>query len=118
MKAFKSIISVIIVVILLVFVLQNGGELSKPAIFHLDLYIVNLSSGPLPLYSIILAIFILGLLISGVMGWATRIRLRSENKRLNRLYLEKDREVNDLRNLPVTEDESGDKDALPSSSGK
>jgi uncharacterized integral membrane protein len=103
MKAIKSILSVIIVVLILIFVLQNSAELSKNVSFHLNLYLKDVSPGELPLYSALLCSFFLGVCFGGVLGLANRLRHRAQFRKLNRLIVEKDRELNSLRNLPVME---------------
>jgi putative membrane protein len=106
MRIFKNVLLSLVAVLLFVFVLQNGGELTKPVDFSLDLWVKDLSLGPSPLYSVLLVTFFLGLLISGVLGLIHHLRRRAEYKRVNRLLIEKDQELNSLRNLPVLEGES------------
>jgi putative membrane protein len=106
MKYVKNILLLIVVVLLVVFVLQNGKQLTEPVHFRLGLYLKAISTGPAPLYSVLLLAFFLGLLIGAVLGWIHRLRRRAEVRRLNRLLMEKDRELNSLRNLPVLEGEA------------
>lgn len=115
MKYVKNVLLLLVVVLLVIFVLQNGEQLTKPVDFRLDLYVEEVSLGPSPLYSVLLITFFTGLLISGVLGWIQRLRRRAENKRLNRLLMEKDRELNSLRNLPVLEGESQAEEASSAS---
>jgi len=103
MNLIKSITFFVIMVLLLIFVIQNGGVLSSPVSFEMDLFVKDFSTGPVPLYSVLLVAFCSGLLISGLWGLVHRWRLRSQNRQMNRLLAERERELNSLRNLPVLE---------------
>lgn len=118
MNLLKSIILFIVVVLLLIFVIQNGGVLSSPLSFRMDLFVKDFSTGPVPLYSVLLIVFCFGLLISGLWGWVHRLRLRSQNRQVTRLLQERERELNSLRNLPVLEvQESGAGQTVPERQG-
>ncbi len=103
MKAIKSLVSLLVVALLLVFVLQNSEVLSTPISLTLDLFMKDLSPGPLPLYVLLFLFFFVGLILSGTMALVDRVRSRAQLRRLNRALDEKERELNSLRNLPVLE---------------
>ncbi len=103
MRSIKSVLSLLVVALLLVFVLQNGGVLGKQEQFRLDLLLRDFSPGPVPLYGVLLLAFVLGFCIGGTWWLGNHLRLRAQFKRVNRLLVEKGRELNSLRNLPVLE---------------
>ncbi len=118
MNLLRSIILFIAVILLLIFVIQNGGVLSSPVSFQMDLFVKDFSTGPVPLYSVLLLVFCSGLLISGLWGLVHRLRLRSQNRQVSRLLQERERELNSLRNLPVLEaQETGTGQPLPERQG-
>lgn len=103
MKILRSVAGAVIAVVILVFILQNGQELVEPVDFRLDLALVDLSPGQVPLYSILITLFFAGVLISAVVAWVHHFRLRRRFKRLIKELEEKERELDSLRNLPVLE---------------
>jgi len=72
----------------------------------------------LPLYGVLLFAFLLGFCIGGTWWLVNHLRLRAQFKRVNRLLMEKERELDSLRNLPVLEGQFPAKEetrsALPS----
>jgi putative membrane protein len=105
MRTVKTLLLLLLVVLIFIFVNQNLEELARSVHFRLNLYVIDLSPGALPMYAVLLITFLLGLLISGVVGMIRRIRLKSQCKRLRRILDEKEKELNSLRNLPVLEGE-------------
>ena len=101
MKAIKAAVIIIIILVVFIFTLQNHEALKIPVGFKLNLHLKTFEIGPLPLYGVMLFFLFIGVLTMGVIGWIQRMQLRAQARRLNKLLIEKDRELNSLRNLPV-----------------
>ena len=106
MRVIRGFLTLLVVVVLLVFVIQNGGVLASNVTLRLDLFLSDLSPQPVALYGLLLIAFLVGLMLGGTWWLATHLRLRSQFRRLSRLLAEKERELNSLRNLPVLEAET------------
>jgi lipopolysaccharide assembly protein A len=124
MRVIRGVLTLLFVVVLLVFVIQNGGVLASSVALRLDLFLSDLSPQPVALYGLLLIAFLVGLILGGTWWLATHLRLRSQFRRLTRLLAEKERELNSLRNLPVLEAEppvresvAGAPQALPPNGG-
>jgi uncharacterized integral membrane protein len=106
MKTVKAIAVVLLFVLMVIFVAQNDDKLSIPVDFQLNLYIKDINTGQIPLYSILLLCFFGGIFITGIVAWIHLIRLKGQVKRLTKDLQEKEKELNSLRNLPVLEKEA------------
>lgn len=115
MKVVKNVLLIILVVLIFIFTIQNRETLSGPFSFRLNLYVIDLSTGTMPLYSIILISFFSGLLLSAVLGWFHRLKLRVQYRTTKSLLDKREQELNSLRNLPVleTQHQSQDEPANP-----
>ncbi|MBP1739029.1 MAG: hypothetical protein H6Q48_1322, partial [Deltaproteobacteria bacterium] len=56
------------------------------------------------LYEIVIVTYLLGVLSIGLYGITERFRLKKKIKVLTRTLEEREKEVNNLRNLPITSD--------------
>ena len=124
MRVIRGFLTLLFVVVLLVFVIQNGGVLASSVTLRLDLFLSDLSPQPVALYGLLLIAFLVGFILGGTWRLATHLRLRSQFRRLHRILAEKERELNSLRNLPVLEAEpqfrdsaAGASQALPPNGG-
>ena len=106
MKMFKMTFISLCMVVVLIFIIQNTQELAKGITLKLDLFIVDVGSGSIPLYSLIFLCFFTGILLTGSYSMYGRYRLKSHNKTLQRSLVERERELNSLRNLPVIQSEA------------
>ncbi len=110
LKAFVVSAAVALAVI---FMIQNIEPLSHPLALRLNLYFVNLESTPYPTYLIILLGFFFGLLAASLVGILERLRLRKQVKDKGKEIDRLNNEINSLRNLPVNENNSVQKQAPP-----
>ncbi|MGE5843143.1 MAG: LapA family protein, partial [Deltaproteobacteria bacterium] len=62
------------------------------------------TTADITLYEIIIVTYLLGVLSIGLYGIAERFRLKKRIKVLTRTLEEREKEVNGLRNLPITSD--------------
>jgi uncharacterized integral membrane protein len=93
--------------IVVVLIVQNHEAMSTQVAFrvHLDLLSFNHESPEMTVYHIVTIAFLFGVIISGIYGIVERFRLKKEIKDLKITTREKDKELNSLRNLPITTDD-------------
>lgn len=109
MKHFKFILAIIILLAVLIIIVQNDKALSESVVFKLDLLSIHWRSSPISIYYIVTIAFLFGVLITGLFGIIERFRLKKEIRLLTTASEAKDRELNSLRNLPITEEEEGER---------
>ena len=68
MRFLKVIVSVIIVLLALVFIIENLETLKHAVTLKLDLYLVNLQSPPVPIWVLILFCFFVGAFTAALYG--------------------------------------------------
>ena len=107
MAYIKALIVSAIVAFAIVFMIQNIEALSHPLALRLDFYVVKMQTTPYATYIVLILSFFAGLLIASALGVAERMKLKKqlraskkEEKRLNK-------ELDSLRNLPITNQEMG-----------
>ncbi len=106
MRVLRSILLVVLIGLMLVFVLQNSSELVRPVEIKLDLFLKDLSPGPVPQYGLVLGALLAGILIGGIWGLLQQLGLRSRLRETKKLLKERESELDSLRNLPVVETSS------------
>jgi uncharacterized integral membrane protein len=109
MKHIKFILSIIIIIALIIFFVQNHSAFSTSVEFRLDLFSFHFKSVGMNIYYIIGISFLLGVFITGLCGITERFQLKKQIKTLTAISKEKDKELNSLRNLPITSDNIGSK---------
>ena len=107
MKHIKFILLIIIIIALIIFFVQNHSTFSTNVEFRLDLFSFHYKSSGINIYYIIGISFLLGVLITGLCGIVERFQLKRQIKTLTTIKNEKDKELNSLRNLPITSDNVG-----------
>jgi biopolymer transport protein ExbB/TolQ len=65
------------------------------------------TTSPVSIYIIVFFTFLLGVVLTGLYGVVDRFRIKKKIRVLTRELQEKDRELNSLRNLPITSDDVG-----------
>lgn len=98
----KVIVLSAVVALSIIFMIQNITPLSHPLGIRLNLFFVNWESTPYPTYLVILLAFFVGLLSASLVGISERWRLRRQVKAQVRKTEDLRKELNSLRNLPVT----------------
>jgi uncharacterized integral membrane protein len=115
MRIIKSVASLLLVAVLLIFVMQNSAALVAPVTLQMDLWVRDFSPGPIPVYGVLLFSFAGGLLLGGFWALGQRIRVRRQLREMQRLVTEKEKELTSLRNLPMLEDKlQGNVETQPS----
>jgi uncharacterized integral membrane protein len=103
MRIIRSILWLLVVVLLLVFVVQNNDELGKGVSLRMTLFVQEIPVGVIPMYGVMIFCLLAGLLLGGGWGVFQQLRLRGQLRRAVRLLSEKEKELDSLRNLPVLE---------------
>ena len=102
MKYIKFLVYALIIFVVVVLLVENHEAFNTKVIFKADLVFGKYESPEISIYIISAIAFILGLIITWVFFLLERLQLRKQIKRLRNEIKEKDKELNSLRNLPIT----------------
>jgi len=102
MKYLKLIIVILFLLLVVILAVQNYAALSTPVSFRINLIFAKYESSGIPLSLVSVITFLIGMLSTGLYGMIERFRFKKQIKALTRAVNEKDKELNSLRNLPVT----------------
>jgi hypothetical protein len=106
MTHLKAIVFILIGLAAIVLVVQNNAALSTTVKFRMNLYFFQeRMTSDITLYEIVMVTYLIGVLSIGLYGIAERFRLKKKIKVLTRTLEEREKEVNNLRNLPITSDQ-------------
>ncbi|MGD9031738.1 MAG: LapA family protein [Desulfobacteraceae bacterium] len=105
MKHLKFILAIILMLFVVIVIVQNHGAMSEQVAFKVDLRFIKYTTSAMSLYFIVTIAFLFGVLVTGFYGIIERFRLKGEIKTLVSTSREKDKELNSLRNLPITSDD-------------
>jgi uncharacterized integral membrane protein len=100
MSLVKWILSLLIAIALAVLFAQNSGQ-------SVDLRLFGREFLDIPLYYVIAGSFLMGILVSIILGSVREIRLRGRIRSLDRTVKEKDGELTELRTLPLQDLDDG-----------
>ncbi len=105
MTHLKAIVFILIGLAVIVLVVQNNAALSTTVKFRMNpLFFDERMTSDITLYEIVIVTYLIGVLSIGLYGIAERFRLKKKIKVLTRTLEEREKEVNNLRNLPITSD--------------
>ena len=102
MKTLKTVILGVLIVLFILFVVQNYPTLSQSQTLKLNLLLTTLETPPLMLALMLTACFVLGFFVAFLIGYAQRRRLRKDLRQVNQRLSRTEEELNQLRNLPIT----------------
>jgi len=103
MTHLKAIVFILIGLAVIVLVVQNNAALSTTVKFRLNPYFFQeKTTSEITLYEVVIVTYLVGVLSIGLYGIAERFRLKKKIKVLTRTLEEREKEVNTLRNLPIT----------------
>ncbi len=102
MKHVKMIVVILFLLIVVVLAVQNYAALSTLIHFKADLRFFKYETPGLSVFLISIAAFLLGVVIVWLYGISERLSMKREIKSLMKEVREKEKELNSLRNLPVT----------------
>ena len=110
MRHVKFIVAIILMLVVVILVVQNNEAMSTGVTFRVQLFSFQAESSNFTLYHIVTIAFLFGVIISGFYGIVERFRLKKKIKVMGKVLQEKDKELNSLRNFPITSDDiSGDR---------
>ena len=114
MSYIKALIVSAVVALAIIFMIQNIEALNHPLAIRLNLLFVKFESTPYATYLIIMLAFFTGLLAASLLGFSERFRLRRLLRAKAKEVSTLEKEINSLRNLPLTDETlSGSDTALP-----
>jgi len=106
MTHLKAIVFILIGLAVIVLVVQNNAALSTTVKFRMNPYFFQeRMTSDITLYEIVIVTYLVGVLSIGLYGITERFRLKKRIKVLTRTLEEREKEVNNLRNLPITSDQ-------------
>jgi ATP adenylyltransferase len=106
MTHLKAIVFILIGLAVIILVVQNNAALSTAVQFRMNPYFFQEKmTSDITLYEIVIVSYLVGVLSIGLYGIAERFRLKKRIKVLSRTLEEREKEVNNLRNLPITSDQ-------------
>ena len=108
MKILKGMAYTLIVVLAFVFFMENYQTLSTTITIRYNLYFFQVESVPFPVWSIILLSFLFGVVLAGLFGLYERYVIKHNARSKTREVARLEKEVNSLRNLPITEEKFSD----------
>jgi hypothetical protein len=104
MRYLKIILSVLVVLFIIVLIIENNGALSTKVYFVLDMFSLHYRSIDISIYYIASVMFLSGVFVTGIFGMVDMFQMKKQIKGLYKIIREKDKELNSLRNLPITSD--------------
>lgn len=108
MSHLKMILGILIGLFVIIVTIQNNDTLSKTVQLRINpVFVEEMKSGEVSLYQLVLISFLVGVLGTGLHGMFERFRLKKRIRDLTRELQDKDKELNSLRNLPLTYDNVG-----------
>jgi len=117
MKHVRFIVAIILMLVVVVLLVQNHGAMATKVEFRVDMLAWHWESPQITLYHIVTIAFLFGVIVAGLYGIIERFRLKKEIKVLAHASREKDKELNSLRNLPITSDDVGSDPTVQSEPG-
>jgi len=102
MKHLRWIAVIIVLLLVVIVVVQNYESLATKVSFKVDLMFWNGETSKMPLSLVAIITFLIGVIFSGTYGMTERFRLKREIKNMRKDTKEMEKELNSLRNLPVT----------------
>ncbi len=110
MRHLKFILAIIIMLIVVILVVENHEAFSTKILFKIDFFTIHYRSNEISLYYVVTIAFLFGVLITGLYGIVERFRLKRQIKDIKYASKEQEKELNSLRNLPITSDNVGSGD--------
>ena len=100
MRIFTLILSIVVLILFIIFIILNGGEV-------VDLHFLGIEAIGISLPIVVLFSFLAGAFFALIIGVASEIRLRNRLKKMDQENKRLRNELISLRNLPV-EEETGE----------
>ena len=107
MKHLRFLLAIFLMLVVVIVIVQNHEPLSTKVSFKVDFLLFHAESSEVSLYSIVTVSFLFGVIVASLYGMIERFRFKKQIKVLRSSSQEKDKELNSLRNLPLTSDDVG-----------
>ena len=105
MRQLKIVLLILLGVVVIVVIVQNHEAMSTTVKFRLNtMFFGEKSTADVSIYEVVLLSFLLGVFVTGVYSMVERFQLKRRMRALTKELEIRDRELNSLRNLPVTSD--------------
>ena len=102
MKRVKYLFLVLILLLVFILLVQNNESFSTKIVLRADLWFLGQYSTPaINIYLISFITFVLSLIIVWIYDLLEIVQLKNHIKKLKKEIVEKDKELNSLRNLPI-----------------
>ena len=101
MKHVKALFVILFVLLVIIVAVQNIPNLKTPVVFGVDLGFYEYQTPNIPLASVAVITFLIGVVSMGLYGIIERFRLKRQIKILMGEAKEREAELNSFRNLPV-----------------
>ncbi len=102
MKHLRAIAIILFLLLVVIVAVENYQALSNPVNFKVDLGFYKYESKGMPMALMAVIAFLIGVISMGLYGITERFHLKRRIKALRKEAEAKDKELNSLRNLPVT----------------
>lgn len=102
MNHLRWILLILLSLFVVILAVQNYPALSTSVQFKMYLIFDEFKTASMPLSLVIVIAFLVGVFITGLYGIAERFRLKRQIKTLTKEAKARDKELNSLRNLPVS----------------
>jgi hypothetical protein len=108
MTHLKAILLILVGLAIIILAVQNNDTMSGTIQLRMNPVVsAEWRSGNISLYQLVLVIFLLGVLSTGIYAMVEHVRLKRKIRMLTRELQDKDKELNSLRNLPLTYESVG-----------
>ena len=105
MKHLRFILAIFLMLVVVILIVENHEAMSTKVVFKVNLLAIHFESPQMSLYHIVTIAFLFGVFVAGIFGMVERFRFKREIRALMSTSQEKDKELNSLRNLPITTDD-------------
>lgn len=112
MKYVRYMLAIFLMTLVVSLIVTNHDTMSTKVTFEANLVFHRFTSSEISIYYVVTITFLFGVIITGVYGMIERFRLTKALKLLKATSQEKDRELNSLRNLPITSDDISTSDDI------
>jgi len=99
MKHIKALFVILFVLLVIIISVENIPGLKTPVVFRIDLGFFDFQTPDIPLATVAVITFLIGVLAMGLFGMVERFRLKKQIKTLLREAAEREKELDSLRSL-------------------
>jgi len=106
MAQLKAIAMIVVGLVVVILIIQNNDAMNTTVQLRMNpVFWPEMSTGKVSLYQIVLIVFFLGVLSTGIYGMVERFQLKRRVRMLTRELEARDNELISLRNQPTSADD-------------